>query len=153
MPIMPRAIEPALWGWVCCYDQTPRQQGRERMSKYKGQRHMTKTYDTTKLIICDIRSGYHPIRHFRNWCNDSVYKGYLVAQYDGVNVALCENSNGKWALLQDIIPVSEDEYRELKAQRLRDEVKKVLYEKVYTISLDSLSQILSILQEDENNKG
>jgi hypothetical protein len=123
------------------------------MSKYKGQRHMTKTYDKTKLIICDIRSGHHPIRYFRNWYNDSVYKGYLVAQYNGVNIALCENSDGKWALLHDMTPVSEDRYLELKAQRLRDEVKEILHKKVDTISLDSLSQIVSILQEDENSKG
>jgi hypothetical protein len=114
---------------------------------------MTKTYDTTKLVICDVRSGHSPIRYFRNWYNDSVYKGYLVAHYDGVNVALCENSNGMWALLKDMTPISEDRYIELKAQGLRDEVKKVLYEKVDTISLDSLSQIVSILQEDENSKG
>jgi hypothetical protein len=114
---------------------------------------MTKTYDKTKLVICDVRSGHSPIRYFRNWYNDSVYKGYLVAHYDGVNVALCENFDGKWALLQDMIPVSEEEYIELKAQRFRDEVKEILYQKVDTISLDSLSQIVSILQEDENSKG
>jgi hypothetical protein len=114
---------------------------------------MTKTYDTTKLVICDIRSGHHPIRYFQDCCRGHVFKGYLIAQYDGFYAALCERFDGEWALLYDIIPVSEDIYLGLKAQRLRDEVKEILDQKVDTISLDSLSQIVSILQEDKNSKG
>jgi hypothetical protein len=114
---------------------------------------MTKTYDKTKLVICDIRSGHSPIRYFKHPYSESAYKGYLIAHYDGSSVALCERFDGKWVLLQDMTPISEDIYLELKSQRLRDEVKEILYKKVDTISLDSLSQILSTLQEDENSKG